>query len=1160
MNSKISFTAQPNTLVDLLRGRAKYQPNQRAYTFLANGETEIGHLTYADLDERARQLAAKLQQLKAMGERVLLLFPPGQEFINAFFGCIYAGAIPVPMTYTPRLHRAYRRFQTLVNNAEPTIALTTAKLHAKISQQAAYHQTLTELHWLVTNDIDSDTTFRWHPPSIDADTLAFLQYTSGSTRNPRGVMLSHGNLLNNLAIISDRFGVTTDDCGVIWLPPYHDMGLIGGYLQPIYGGFPVILMDSFDFVQQPIRWLRAITHYRGTISGGPNFAFEHCLSIKAEELQGVDLSSWRVAFVGAEPVRYQTLERFSAQFSPYGFQRRALYPCYGLAESTLMVTGGDHTTIPSTQTIKRTELQHNQFVSTSSLDPDGQIVIGCGQPVDDHTVLIVDPDTQKPYTVDQQNSIGEIWISGPSVAQGYWREMVETQQTFQAQPISTSVQPSPQFNDHLFLRTGDLGALHQGELFITGRLKDMIIIRGENYYPQDFELAAENSHPALQSNGGAAFIVGDDESEIVIVHEIKRHYRQANLTEVIEAIQHAIAEDYAIRLNAVVLIKPGSLPRTPSGKTQRYLCREKYLAQTLPVLALSDQGQCSPASTNINTNHLFRHFERGTSKEALRNIQKRDKVTLHGDPSAPPQDDISQSNDQLNLDLASTYRIIENHSKHKLFNGREENLEGFVRNQIEQMLGLKPASLDVHLPIDALGLDSLKVAELKTNLEKNYQVNLTPELLSQNLTIVQLVQQLNFGGPLESWTANNTTNDTTTKSVGSILDKAHAFNRREEFQQQGIQIPYFRTLTQNEGPTAIFEGRQVLMFGSNNYLGLTTDKRVREATAQAALTEGPSLTGSRLLNGSTVRQREVEEKLAAFLEREDALIFTTGYQANIGLLSAFMTLDTTLLIDELCHASIYDGAAVGRCNIVQFQHNDVVDLEKRLQQVVSKSQTMVMVDGVYSMEGDIAYLPEIQTLCQQFEVPLAVDDAHALGTLGTTGRGTEEHFEMIGQADILSGTFSKSLASVGGWVAANKEIVEWIRFYGRSMLFSASIPPPALAAASMALDILGEEPWRVHCLNENAIYWRTQLNQLGFNTGHSTTAIVPIIVGDDLQCLKFSQALLEAGVYVNTALYPAVPKDSALLRTSVMATHERSHLDQALEIFATVSKQLGIIE
>lgn len=391
-----------------------------------------------------------------------------------------------------------------------------------------------------------------------------------------------------------------------------------------------------------------------------------------------------------------------------------------------------------------------------------------------------------------------------------------------------------------------------------------------------------------------------------------------------------------------------------------------------------------------------------------------------------------------------------------------------------------------------------------------------------------------------------------------VLQKARDFDLVDRLSEEDL-MPFYPELGGNDGATVWHDGRQLIMLGSNNYLGLTADVRVREAAAAAALDDGPSVTGSRLMNGSTRAHGELEEKLAHFVGRPDALLFTTGYQANIGLLSAFMTDGTALVVDEECHASIYDGAAVGGSRIVQFRHNDLGDLERRLARDVGTTPAMVMIDGVYSMSGDLAPLAEVKAICDRYGVPLALDDAHGLGTVGDTGRGVEEEFGLIGCADLLTGTFSKSFASVGGWIAGPKDLMDWVRYYGRSMLFSASIPPPAVAAAAASLEILIAEPERVARLRELSAYWRDSLTGVGFRTGSADTPIVPVVIGDEVTCLRFARRLMAEGVYANCVAAPAVPVNQAIIRTTVTAVHDKSHLDNALEIFAAVGRDLGVL-
>ncbi|MEM7030087.1 MAG: aminotransferase class I/II-fold pyridoxal phosphate-dependent enzyme [Chloroflexota bacterium] len=1090
------MTIKPQTLVDVLKQQVANKPDHRVYTFLENGETESAHLTFAELDYQVKRVAAQLQKRQAMGERVLLLYPAGLDFIVAFLGCLYTGAVAVPV-YSPNLKRSSDRVERIAHDAQAKFVLTTTSTLTKIQQQDIFPA----LNVLATDQCDSSLMAEWPDITPEANTLAFIQYTSGSTGSPKGVMISHGNLLHNLAAIRQAFWQGPRNVGVFWLPMYHDMGLIGGVLAPIYVGGSAIFMSPAAFGEKPMRWLKAISKYQATISTAPNFAYQLCVDqMTPEQCVGLDLHSWQTAFCGAELIRAETLKRFSNTFAPYGFRSETFHPCYGLAESTLIVSGETNQPEPTQYICKQTALRTSDVVASAMGDEDSRIYIGCGRAIADQKVVIVDPIS---LSVCPPEKIGEVWVQGNSVAQGYWQKPSETKHTFQAQITATDSRDDG-VSLGSYLRTGDLGFLHEDELFITGRLKEIVIIRGLNYYPQDFEQALESSHPALRANCGAAFSVEVAGTEqLVIIFEVERTYRRVRVEDVATIARQIISETFGLELYAFVLIKTGHMPKTTSGKVQRYLCRRRYIDSTLPEIGRSTIG-----------NRITDKAE-GTDTAILL--------------------------------------------------GEAKDVEALLITQIAQVAGISQSLILPQKPLNALGFDSLKTSQLKAILENKYALQISLDQWHQGLTLRDLIAQLDPDTKHQIETLTQPQNETkqsssaSSQSSGHVFDKIYAFDQAEQLDRLGIQVPYYREFTQNEGPTAIFEGRRILMFGSNNYLGLTVDERVRQATAETTLTDGPSMTGSRLLNGSTTQHQQLEKKLADFLGREDALVFTTGYQANIGLLSAVMTSGTTLLVDELCHASVYDGAAVGHCTIVQFKHNDLADLEQKLIQTANNTPTMVMVDGVYSMEGDIACLPDIKALCERFEVPLAVDDAHGLGTLGKTGQGSEVHFEMLGAADILSGTFSKSLASVGGWVAADRKITDWIRFKGRSMLFSAATPPPALAAASTALDILIQEPWRVQKLNDNAAYWRFGLRKLGFDTGQSQTAIVPVIIGDDLQCLQFNQALLEAGVYVNAALHPAVPQGSALLRTSVMATHEQVHLEQALAIFADVGAQLKVI-
>ena len=482
----------------------------------------------------------------------MLLYYPGLDYLAAFFGCLYAGVVAVP-AYPPRNQRNTPRIQAIVNNARVAIALTTSATLSKAQSLLS-----TPLQWLKTDAIANELEQNWQNSLIDSDTLAILQYTSGSTGTPKGAMLSHGNLLHNAAMTYRFMEHSPDSKFVSWLPIYHDMGLIGGILQPLFGGFPCWLMPPASFLQRPYRWLQTISHYQATTSGGPNFAYELCIQkITPEQRKNLDLSHWSVAFNGAEPIRHDTLERFAATFADCGFRRSAFYPCYGMAEATLMVSGGLKATPPVIKKVQKSALERHHVVEAGDGSENVQTLVGCGRTLPEQQIIIVHPETQVRC---QPNEIGEIWVSGSSIGCGYWNHPEETHHTFRA-CLKDDNQP--------FLQTGDLGFLHQGELFITGRVKDLIVIRGRNLYPQDIELTAERSHSALRTGSGAAFCVDvGNEERLVVVQELE--FRQKpEVGEVTAAIRQAIAQEHDVQAYGVVLVKAGSIPKTSSGKIQR---------------------------------------------------------------------------------------------------------------------------------------------------------------------------------------------------------------------------------------------------------------------------------------------------------------------------------------------------------------------------------------------------------------------------------------------------------------------------------------------------------------------------------------------------------------------------------------------------------------
>jgi acyl-CoA synthetase (AMP-forming)/AMP-acid ligase II len=567
---------ESETLVTIIQRHAQTTPDRVLGTFLVDGENVEVKLTYRELDQGARFIAGAIRGIVPRGSRALLLYPPGIDFITAFFGCFYAGVTAVP-TPPPLGNLKVERLESVITDAEPLVICTTDSLIPKVTSILKRIPGAESIRFIATDQLEP-TSANWDETNVNREDLAFLQYTSGSTTTPRGVMISHGNLLENISLIKRAFGCTKETRHVSWLPPFHDMGLIGGIFTPAYIGCETIFMSPLSFLQRPSRWLKAISKYRADICGGPNFGYDLCVQkISPEEREHMDLSGWKVAYCGAEQIRSDTLDRFARYFSPCGFSHTAYLPCYGLAESTLMVSHGALDSPPVIKKLNRNQLENGTVSEVSAETAEhAHILVGCGTPIDNHDVVVVDPETCSPCT---RGRIGEIWVSGPCIAKGYWKQPRLTQEVFGASPAGSS--PGN------YLRTGDLGFIEDGQLFITGRIKELIILDGANYYPHDIETVAQKSHPALMFRGGAAFSYDHANQErLVLVHEVDRKYiKSSTYLEIKKAVIKSVTRHFDIKLHDFILVYPGRIPRTTSGKIQRNLCKRKYLQGEIEALS-----------------------------------------------------------------------------------------------------------------------------------------------------------------------------------------------------------------------------------------------------------------------------------------------------------------------------------------------------------------------------------------------------------------------------------------------------------------------------------------------------------------------------------------------------------------------------------------------
>lgn len=578
------------TLVGLATFRASEQPGRLAYRFLRDGEGLAASLTYAELDQRARAIAALLQAHQLYQKPVLLLLPPGLDYICSLLGCLYAGAIAVPVSPSRRSSNV-SRLKSILGNCKASMVLSNDAVWQKLQSSSIIKQFFQQqdLRLVSTDRLTPSDSHQWYRPDIQPEDIAFLQYTSGSTGEPKGVMLSHRNILHNSASIYRLFKHSSQSLGLSWLSPYDSMGLIGNIMQPLYGGFLGTLFPPTSFLRNPLCWLQAISDYRITTSGGPNFAYDLCVQkVKPEDLKSLDLSSWTVAFNGAETVRPQTLERFSETFSGCGFRPVAFHGCYGLTESTLMLSGRKSTQHLVSHHFDSDALKQGKAIVGKKTDHGNRTLVSCGESQADETVIIVDPQSKEPCP---DGTVGEIWLASPSVALGYWGQAKQTEAIFKAQTKGAAKgvarEASEEFAKGPFLRTGDLGFLYQQELYVTGRLGDLITLRGEDYYPQEIESTAEQSYPNLAAGAGAAFSVTDAQGQnhLVVVQEVARACEeQLDYKAAISAMSKAIAQECNLPVYAISLLRPGAVPKTSDGKICRRASRFAFLSGHLPVI------------------------------------------------------------------------------------------------------------------------------------------------------------------------------------------------------------------------------------------------------------------------------------------------------------------------------------------------------------------------------------------------------------------------------------------------------------------------------------------------------------------------------------------------------------------------------------------------
>ncbi len=1105
----------PSNLVDLLRHRASHQAHDRAFTYLVDGEAEENQLSYEGLDRQARAVAARLQAMDLVGERALLLYPAGLDFIAAFFGCLYAGVVAVP-AYPPRRNRSMSRIQAIADDAQAKIALTTFPVWERVQSVVDQNPDLQKIAWLCTDQLPAGVEDQWQVPDVHGDTLAFLQYTSGSTGTPKGVILTHTNLMHNSASISYAFEHTRSGSGVFWLPSYHDMGLIGGILQPLYIGQANVLLSPMSFLQKPYRWLQAISRYRCTISGGPNFAYDLCVrKITPEQRETLDLSRWCLAFNGAEPVRAETIDQFTKMFEPCGFRREAFYPCYGMAEATLIVSGGFKAALPVVRTFEAEALESNQVVDALADEEGVRELVGSGGHLLDQRIVVAHPENMTTVPPDQ---VGEIWVSGPSVAQGYWNRPEESERTFRAYLQDTGEGP--------FLRTGDLGFMQDGELFITGRLKDLIIIRGLNHYPQDIELTVGKCHPRLRPGNGAALAIDIDGTErLVVVQEVERR-QQRDLEGVLEAIRRDVAAEHELPVEAIALIKAGSIPKTSSGKIQRHACRQGFLDGTLDAVA----------------------EWRAWAPQAPLTPRRRASDVGAGE---------SESGIDLELPLRS--RTAGQEAAGSATGGPNPAMSTaeIVLEHVRRVGKERAVGITLDSSIVELGLDSLERMEIIASLEDTYGGRFPEDVLPQIESCREVAAAVEaYLGPAPR-----------TRGDQPVIHEVPPENYRFEFfpeflklrqmieatDRAGFMNPYFKVHERVINDTTVIDGREMVSFSSYNYVGMSGEPRVIAAVKRAVDRYGTSVSASRLVSGEKTIHRDLEQAIASFVGTDAAIVYVGGHSTNETTMGHLFGAGDLILHDSLAHNSIIQGAILSGARRRAFPHNDWESLDKLLVELRSTYRRVVIaIEGVYSMDGDIPDVPRFVEVKKRHKAFLYIDEAHSMGVLGARGHGIAEHFAIHPRdVDIWMGTLSKSFGSCGGYIAGSQALIEYLKYTAPGFVYAAGISPANAAAALASIRLLDAEPQRVTRLHERCELFLNLARARGLNTGMSGgTAVLPVILGNSIACLRLSQALFERGINVQPILHPAVEEKAARLRFFITSDHTERQIRDTVDAVA----------
>lgn len=1070
-------------------------PDKIALTFL-DENNQAQEITYLDLLKRVNGVSNAILESTRAGEPILLLYAPGINFIAAFIACLSTGRLAIP-AYPPMNFSAVSRLETIIKSSKPTLILSEDSIlkHLKKIPYIKYllfpyvkkkvlrslripenigflfesiaRMTATDL--LLDDDINQDNT----PVSGSA----FIQYTSGTTSSPKGVVVSHDNIAHNLHIIREAFDIHSESKGFIWLPPYHDMGLIGGILVPLYHGFPVVLTSPFNFIKKPNIWLESISKYRATISGGPNFAYSLCNKrLMDEDVEKLDLSSWETAFCGAEPIHTETMQKFVQKFKRSGFQSTALVPCYGCAESTLMVSSVRPDEELSSVKVDRDSLGQGEVVFGSG---DGFVdIVDCGVPLLD--VKIRSPETGEFLA---ENQVGEVLVRGASVSSGYWEEPEKTAAVFKVAQ-----------DGNQYYHSGDLGFLSQGRLYISGRIHDLIIVGGRNFFAHEIESVVSACSANIRAGCCVAYESGDESTgQLHLAFEIATGKEKTH-QELVQHVLLSVSKHFGIAVQEVAILNPHSILKTTSGKLQRRQTAEQI---------------------KRHPEHIVFHY----------------KSNMGGD--APESDDNVLVKAQIPV-REVTPKIVEG----AIIGILNENYSGLLKCKSSTSL-------------ESLGLDSIMYVKLIGTLQQKLSIDfeVSEIMLDKNLTIGALAKEV----ARLAKSQEHITRLEQLPKVKSIL-KRYANLAEHHYEQL-----FMRAFEGPANSSICLDGKPFINFASYNYLGLSGDERMKQFIKEHVDKYGSSVSASRLVAGNRVLTEKLECAIANFIGYPDSVVFTAGYQTVLTAITHLFGRGDAIIYDELAHNSSLLGAYYSGAELFTFKHNDPDSLENQLIHLTRRfDKVLIITEGVFSMDGDIAPIDKIVHLKKKYGCFLMVDEAHSLGVIGETGRGVIEYFHLNpDDIDLIVGTLSKSLASCGGFVCASKELIQYMKFSAPGFVFSAGITPANTAAALYAIDRLQEEPALINRMQDNADYFIGKLQVLGLDVGQSKhTPIVPVIIRNSEKTLEASYQLFCKGIYAPPIISPGVTEHEARIRFFITALHDKEQLDACVEELAHLKARL----